>query len=300
MSFHQRILRFPRFGDDQPVQAAAPLRAPQAPAPIPLAVDERFAELGTPARIWAIGAINGDTHRLAHIHDEIIDHIRPGDRLVYLGNYLGTAAADTSAVEELLSFRRFVLAIPGMKVTDIVYLRGCVEEMWQKLLQLQFCPNPAEVLDWMEGHGIGHVLEAYGSSLAEARIYLRDRPMGLTKWTNRLRAARRAKPGHEVFSTILKRAAFTRHPNGSPGPLLFVHAGIDPRAPLTAQGDNFWWGWRHLAKLTSEGYGPYQKIIRGYAPTPACETAAALPESVICLGGEKAALCLSAGDIPSL
>jgi hypothetical protein len=258
--------------------------------------DERFAELGTPRRIWAIGAINGDAGKLAAIHDGIINHIAAGDRLVYLGNYLGTASATTDAMAELLSFRRFVLAIPGMKVSDIVYLRGCVEEMWQKLLQLQFCPNPMQVLDWMEGFGIGNVLEAYGSSIAEARVYLRGSPMGLTKWTNGLRAARRAKAGHEVFSTILKRAAFTRHPSGAAGPLLFVHAGLDPRHGITQQGDNFWWGWRHTAKIADEGYGPYQKIIRGYAPS----TDESLPSSIICLGGDKPAICLSAGDVPEL
>ncbi|MGE3770388.1 MAG: hypothetical protein AB7G06_05490 [Bdellovibrionales bacterium] len=284
MSFQHRAL---------PILSTAPAaaRASTPAAPVrTLGVDERFAELGTPSRIWAIGAINGDTDKLANIHDQIINDVQPGDRLVYLGNYLGHARNDTTALDELFSFRRFFLAMPGVKITDIVYLRGGVEEMWQKLLQLQFCPNPADVLDWMEAQGIGQVLEAYGSSIAEARVYLCDRPMGLTKWTNRLRAARRAKAGHEVFSTILKRAAYTRHPNGSPGPLLFVHAGLDPRYGITYQGDNFWWGWRHLNKVGSEGYGPYQTIVRGYTPNPG-EVA---PESVICLGGEKSAICLSA------
>lgn len=232
--------------------------------------DERFADLGTPRRIWAISAINGATPQLAALHDMLANEFLPGDRLVYTGNYLGAAQADASALDEIISFRRFLLAMPGMVIDDIVYLRGMMEEMWHKLLQLQFCPNPAEVLDWMEGFGIGNILAAYGSSLAEARIYLRDRPLGVMKWTNRLRAARRAAPAHEIFAGVLKRAAFTREISGAPGPLLFVHAGLDPRLPLSQQNDQFWWGWRHYEAIGQQGFAPFSRVVRGCSPAGAC------------------------------
>lgn len=281
----QRVINFSTYF------SAAPAALPIAPV-IPLAADERFAELGMPKRVWAIGALQGDVNKLSDIHDVIAANILPGDRLVYLGNYLGKKSTDpvVTAVDEILSFRRFVMAIPGMKPSDVVYLRGCVEEMWQKLLTLQFCPNPAEVLDWMEGFGIDNVLQIYGSSIAEARIYLRDRPMGVTKWTNRLRAARRDKPGHEVFSTVVKRAAFTRQMTGQVGPMLFVHAGLDPRVGLTQQNDNFWWGWKHLTKLEEEGYGPYNRIVRGFNPAKQEN----LSDMITCLGGNIKAACFDA------
>lgn len=231
--------------------------------------DERFADLGTPRRIWTISAINGETARLAALHDALTGDFAPGDRLVYLGNYLGAASCDTSALDEVIAFRRFILAMPGLAVTDIAYLRGMMEEMWHKLLQLQFCPNPAQVLDWMEGFGIGNILTAYGSSIAEARIYLRDRPLGLVKWTNQLRAARRAAPAHEVFASVLKRAAFTREYSGAPGPLLFVHAGYDPRLPISQQNDQFWWGGRQFNRIASEGCAPFARVVRGYNPAQA-------------------------------
>lgn len=281
-------MALPRVIDFSTYMAAAPAAMPVAPV-IPLSADERFAELGMPKRVWAVGALQGDLNRLSDIHDVIAANILPGDRLIYLGNYLGahSVAGGLTAVDEILSFRRFMLAIPGMKPSDVVYLRGCMEEMWQKLLTLQFCPNPAEVLDWMEGFGIDNVLQIYGSSIAEARIYLRDRPMGVTKWTNRLRAARRDKPGHEVLSTAVKRAAFTRQQTGQVGPMLFVHAGLDPRVGLTQQQDNFWWGWRHLTKLDEEGYGPYSRIVRGFCPVKQEN----LSEIVTCLGGDVKAAC---------
>ncbi len=243
-----------------------------APAPQVVAklvgkvADERFADLGTAKRIWAVGAINGDTARLAAMHDALFSAFRAGDRIVYLGNYLGAAEPTTQALDEVIAFRRVALAIPGVQIDDIAYLRGINEELWHKLLQLQFCPNPAEVLDWMEPMGIGQILTAYGSSLQEARLYLRDRPLGVTKWTNRLRAARRAAAAHEAFSSVLKRAALMREASGAPGPLLFVHAGIDGRQPLSQQNDQFWWGYRGFDKLSANGFAPFRRIVRGYHP----------------------------------
>lgn len=229
--------------------------------------DERFADLGAPKRIWAISAINGDTARLANLHDALAYDFQPGDRLVYMGNYLGAGSADGSALDEVIQFRRFLLAMPGLQVEDITYLRGTMEEMWHKLLQIQFCPNPSQVLDWMESFGMGNILAAYGSSIAEARIYLRDRPLGLVKWTNQLRTARRNAAAHEVFASVLKRAAYTREISGAPGPLLFVHAGLDPRLPLSQQNDQFWWGSRHFGKISQdEGFAPFARVVRGYNP----------------------------------
>jgi serine/threonine protein phosphatase 1 len=53
--------------------------------------------------------------------------IRPGDRIIYLGNYSGYGPSPVKTLEELLTFRRMVLSIPGMLCKDIVYLRGAQE-----------------------------------------------------------------------------------------------------------------------------------------------------------------------------
>src|SRR5690606_4574452 len=180
------------------------------------------------------------------------------DRLVYLGNYLGRGAKVGATLDQLLAFRRALIARPGMFAADVVFLRGSQEEMWQKLLQLQFAPNPREVLDWMLTHGIGATLAAYGSSAAQAASSARQGPLALTKWTNGLRAAMQSRPGHYLLMSALRRAAYT-----DDGALLFVHAGVDPARPLSAQSDSLWWGMGGFAGL-DRPYGEFVRVVRGF------------------------------------
>ena len=70
---------------------------------------EKFARLREARRIWAVGAIHGEARRLARVHDIIGERFLSGDRLVYLGNYLGHGEDIAATVDELLDFRRRVL-----------------------------------------------------------------------------------------------------------------------------------------------------------------------------------------------
>lgn len=221
---------------------------------------EKFARLGRPTRIWAVAAVHADVDRLAALHDHLGPRLRPGDRLVYLGNLLGRGTDVMETVDELLAFRRSVIGLPGMLASDVVYLRGAQEEMWQKLLQLQFAPNPVEVLRWMLTQGVAATLEGYGGNAREGMAAARDGAMQLTRWTNRLRETMRLAPGHNSLFTALKRAAFTDD-NG----VLLVSAGIDGARPLAAQGDSFWWGSSGFASL-AHPYEGFRRIVRGYDP----------------------------------
>ena len=60
-------------------------------------------------RIWVVGAINGDHGALCAVHQKLAQHMKPGDRLVYLGNYWGDGTAENvvATINELLLFRRF-------------------------------------------------------------------------------------------------------------------------------------------------------------------------------------------------
>ena len=90
-----------------------------------MAESQKFAILRKTRRIWAIGAIHGEAARLAALHDMLAGRfVLPGDRIVYLGNYLGRGPDVGGTVEELLDFRRRALALPGMFAADIVFLRG--------------------------------------------------------------------------------------------------------------------------------------------------------------------------------
>jgi serine/threonine protein phosphatase 1 len=226
--------------------------------------DLRFSALGAPSRIWAVSAIHAETDRLMDLHDQLFDRLRPGDRLVYLGNYMGHGRDACGTVDELLTFRRLMLAQPGARPEDVIYLRGSQEEMWQKLLQLQFAPNPADVLRWMLDNGLAATLRAYGISPHEGLAAAHEGVMALTRWTGRIREIVRRKPGHEIFSMQLRRAAHTAQT--AECPLLFVHAGINPRRPLNDQGDSFWWAGHHFNNILLP-YEPFQKVIRGFDPT---------------------------------
>ncbi len=140
---------------------------------------------------------------------------------------------------------------------DVVFLRGAQEEMWQKLLQLQFAPNPGEVLRWMVNAGIEATVRAYGGDLRQGFAAARDGPRTITRWTGGLRSAMNAAPGHTTLFTALRHAAFTEDRG-----LLFVHAAVDPSRPLAAQGDAFWWGRDDILEL-AEPFEGFRRVVRG-------------------------------------
>jgi serine/threonine protein phosphatase 1 len=220
----------------------------------------RFVILTGCRRVWAISSIHGEVGRLEGVHDAIQRRARPRDGLVYLGNTIGHGASTRETLAELLAFRRHFIARQHAFASDLVFLRGSQEEMWQRLLELQFAPNPGEVLTWMLDHGIGPVIEAYGSDPAHGLAACRDGALAITRWTTGIRAAINASPGHSALLTAIRRAAYT-----GGGELLFVNAGIDPTRPLTAQSDSFWWGGSGFLDL-AEPYAGYRKVVRGYDP----------------------------------
>jgi serine/threonine protein phosphatase 1 len=196
-----------------------------------------FAVLRRSSRVWAVAAVHGEAGRLHDLHRALWPRFAVGDRLVYLGNLIGHGVAVHETIDHLLEFRRHLIARPGLFAADLAYLRGSQEEMWDKLLQLQFAPNPREVLEWMLAQGVGATLAAYGIAPADALSQARGGPLALARWTGALRRAVQAAPGHAALMSALRRAAYT-----DDGALLFVHAGIDPGRPLSAQDDALWWG----------------------------------------------------------
>jgi serine/threonine protein phosphatase 1 len=228
----------------------------------------KFSNLGQPNKIWVMSAIHGDRPRLIQLHKTLFRKITPGDRLVYTGNYLGgPGASPIETLDEILYFRRTLLAHPGMQATDFVYLRGIQEELWNKLLQLQFTPSPGQVIEWMikKHKNMESILQGYGSSLEEASRAAREGVISLTRWTAALKLSVRRHPGHEKFFSVLRRAAFTEHRTSNDNNILFVHAGLDPQLPLISQGDNFWWASRQFSQM-GEAYYPFKLVVRGFDP----------------------------------
>lgn len=232
------------------------------------AIDCRFASLGAPERIFAIPSIHANLQKLHSVHESIFSQFKPGDRLVYLGNYTGYGPHARQTIDAILGYRRFILSIPGVLPSDITYLRGTQEEMWQKLMQLQFAPNPAQVLEWMLSQGMAQTMESYGIDVIEATRVAREGVIRLARWTEATRHKVYSNAGHDIFGAQFKRAAFTDctyKTTGTCSPLLFVNAGIDYKRSLEDQGDCFWWGDPHFKSMTMP-YGKFQKVIRGYDP----------------------------------
>lgn len=231
----------------------------------------KFAKLGRFARLWAVGSIHGDVERLQRIHDHIARDFRVGDRIIYLGNMTGRGPHPRETVDELLGFRLNVMSLPSVLASDIAYLRGAQEEMLQKLLQLQFAPDPPSVLSWMLAHGLEPTIRAYGGSVEDGIASARSGPQAITRWTQALRNAIRGARGHNDLFSAVRRAAVGEglgpHPEtGRPINFLFVHANINRAHSLAEQADAFWWGGARF----DEQDGPFEGwdlVVRGYSPT---------------------------------
>lgn len=220
--------------------------------------DEKFGRLDHARRVWAIASVHGESAHLRALHNELLGKWKLGDRIVYLGNYMGRGDDTVGVIDELLVFRRNLLCLPGMMPQDIVHLRGAQEEMWRKLLQIQLATEPDKVFDWMVEHGVGETLAAYGENERAARAYFREGILATTKWTTRLREQMQEHPGHTDLLFSLRRAAYT-----AKGELLLVHAGVDPDRPISEQSDTFWWGSGYFNSM-SRPYFDFARVVRGY------------------------------------
>jgi serine/threonine protein phosphatase 1 len=219
---------------------------------------ERFAPLRCTSRVWAIASIHGAAGRLRSLHEQLSGHLQPGDRIVYLGNYFGAGNEIVETIDELLLFRRTIMALPGGFACDVAFLRGSQEEMWAKLMQLHLAIDPAQVLEWMLPRGLSATLEAYRQSPASALSSARSGARHLARWLNEMRAAiQDGYPGHLEIMSALRRAAHT-----DDGALLFVHAGLNPDRPLDAQGDALWWGGPSFS--LREPYAGFRRVVRGF------------------------------------
>ena len=219
--------------------------------------------MGTPNYVWAIPSIHSDIDRLLAIHDVIYDRIRPGDRLIYLGNYTGYGTYARETIDEVLMFRRMLLAKAGMKATDIIYLRGFQENLWQRLYQLPYNLFPVEELLDIMSNGLGRTMESYGICPHQGIHACQEGTLAMTRWVNQIRQTIRYFDGHDSFMTSLHRAAFTR--SRDEFSMLFVNAGLDASKRLEDQKDSFWMQ-PDLFENMTQPYAPFQTVIRGFDP----------------------------------
>jgi serine/threonine protein phosphatase 1 len=210
-----------------------------------------------PGRTWVVGAVHGEAERLRQVHDQISRQFRSGDRLIYAGDLMGYGPDVVGALDEMLLFRRALMARFDAGSSDIVILRGAQEEMWRKLLQLHFAPDPVNVLDWMLSRGLKSSLDSYGLSMQTALDAARDGRTALSRWTGHAADAIDGHDGHRPLMTRLLHAAVV-----ADGSMLVVNAGFDRGVALDKQLDSFWWGGADFETLTPEATG-YRLVVRG-------------------------------------
>lgn len=250
---------------------------------MPRPTPRRVAVLRHARRIWAIGAVHADARRLARLHARLEARIWQGDRLIYLGNFIGIGTEIQQTVREILLFRRAVIARPGFEADDVVLLRGAQEQMLTRALELQFAEGPAaaeQALFWMGAHGLAPTLTAYGTSIEDGLRIARQGPVAIGRWTASIRARIRELPGHDPLLAGLFRAAITAPldlAGEAPG-MLLVAAGLDPARPFADQGDAFWWRPDGFATVAGgvvsnggepTGWAGFARIVRGFDPASA-------------------------------
>ncbi len=229
---------------------------------------KRFAIMSGSHRTWAVASIHGESEKLADLHQLIAEKYRIGDKLVYMGNILGVGSKVKDTVNELLTFRRAVIANEGASPDDVIYLKGAQEEMWRKLLELQFAPSPKQILPWLLDMGVGATIEAYGGSTSEAKHVVEGGSVVISRWTSALRRTQNSTDGHGEFMNSLKHAAISLD-----NKMVFVSAGVNYSKSLENQKDSFWWGSKEIFDR-EEPYLDYKMVVRGYSPEE-------IPEPVI-------------------
>jgi serine/threonine protein phosphatase 1 len=222
-----------------------------------------IARLNDGGRIWALGAQQGNDRALEVLAGRLLQRWQRGDKLVVLGNMLGSDGDPGRTLDLMLLLRRRLLA--ANLACDVFFLRGAQEEMWHKLLGLQFAMSPLSVLDWMLGRGLAAIVEAYGGNVEEGRIACRGGATAIARWTVGLREAQTARPGHAELLNSLTRAALSAN-----GAMLLSAAGVDATRPIDEQADAFWWNGQSdsaldaaLAHGADAGWTGLTRLVRG-------------------------------------
>ena len=128
----------------------------------------RNHNLGSFERAWVIGAVNGKAELFQKICKQIIEKSDFKDRLVFTGNLLGRndnkVNESKKVIDSALKLRSVFMSNKAFDIGDIVFLRGCYEELLDKSRELHMSPNPLELVDWMYSRGLDKILESYNIS----------------------------------------------------------------------------------------------------------------------------------------
>ena len=223
----------------------------------------RNHNLGSLDRVWVVGAVNGKAELFQKICKQIIEKSDFKDRLVFTGNLLGRndnkVNESKKVIDSALKLRSVFMSNNAFDIGDVVFLRGCYEELLDKSRELHMSPNPLELVDWMYSRGLDKILESYNISSSLLYNAARDGAAALSRASVEINLAINNNPGHINYMNSLKRLAFNKEKT-----LLFVSAGIARDKPLDKQSEELWWG-GGFSDL-NEPYNNTLRLVRGYDP----------------------------------
>ena len=196
----------------------------------------RNHNLGSFERVWVVGAVNGKAELFQKICNQIIEKSDFKDRLVFTGNLLGRnnnkVNESKKVIDTALKLRSVFMSNKAFDIGDIVFLRGCYEELLDKSRELHMSPNPLELVDWMYSRGLDKILESYNISSSLLHHAAREGAAALSRASVEINLAINNNPGHVNYMKSLKRLAFNEEKT-----LLFVSAGIARDKPLDQQSE---------------------------------------------------------------
>lgn len=223
----------------------------------------RIHNLGSFERVWVIGAVRGKADPFANICKQIVNKRSTLDRLVFTGNLIGDNKnkinESKKVIDIALKLRSIFMSNNSFDINDIVFLRGCFEELLDKSRELHMSPNPLELVEWMYSKGLDQILESY--SIPSSLLYhaAKDGAVALSKASVEINRSIDNNLGHSNYLSSLKRLAYNKEKT-----LLFVSAGLSKDRPLEAQSDELWWG-GGFSNL-DEPYREMLRLIRGFDP----------------------------------
>ena len=223
----------------------------------------RIHNLGSFERVWVIGAVRGKADSFENVCKQIVSKRNILDRLVFTGNLIGNNKnkinESKKVIDIALKLRTIFMSNSSFDVNDIVFLRGCYEELLDKSRELHMSPNPLELVEWMYSKGLDQILESYSISSSLLFHAAREGAVALSKASVEINRSIDNNIGHSKYLSSLKRLAYNEEKT-----LLFVSAGLSKDRPLEAQSDELWWG-GGFSNL-DEPYREMSRLIRGFDP----------------------------------
>ncbi len=197
-------------------------------------------------RVYAIGDVHGRQDLLDAILEKISQDLKQFSdarrpRIVFLGDYIDRGDQSSGVLDTLSGFAKAGEAIAQETGVTMDFLAGNHE-----IAMLGFLDDPVKAQSWLDWGGL-QTLASFGIAPPSGR-----NPVDLMELREELMAA--VAPFKE-FLLSLKRLEIS-------GTVVFVHAGLDPDAPLDAQPDAATlWGQAPSGKaLGMTGY----KVVHGH------------------------------------